>query len=120
MNKNSETMISGQVAFGGASSLYNLGKDAVQAQNGFGGRTTYGIKNSPESVDDHDLESSVWNGNHSFTYPIIDNRHPSPLGQIFNITDISPAWALSTEETKVLFYVTAYLTILVSSVRHFQ
>ncbi|KAL2515632.1 calmodulin-binding transcription activator 5-like [Forsythia ovata] len=38
----------------------------------------------------------------SFTHPINDNHGSSVLGQIFNITDVSPSWGLSNEETKIL------------------
>ncbi|KAI3469309.1 hypothetical protein Pfo_025972 [Paulownia fortunei] len=99
---NSETMISGLVTLGGAGSLNNLGKDGSQAQDCFGRWMTYAIADSPESVDDQALESSVLNERQSFTYSMMDNHRQSPLGQIFNIMDISPAWAVSTEETKIL------------------
>lgn len=80
--------------------MHSLGIDSSQANDGFGILSTYVIAESPESVDGQ-LESSLLN-DQSFKYPLVDNHHPSPLGQIFNITDISPAWAPSSEETKVL------------------
>ncbi|KAL9161247.1 hypothetical protein ABFS82_07G008100 [Erythranthe guttata] len=102
MNVHSETMISGLGTLSGASSIYNLAKDGLQAQDSFGRWATYDIDNSLESLVDQELESSVLNGHQSFSYQKIDNHQPSPPGQIFNITDISPASALSTEETKIL------------------
>ncbi|KAL0348608.1 UNVERIFIED_CONTAM: Calmodulin-binding transcription activator 5 [Sesamum angustifolium] len=99
---NSETMISGLMPSGGAGSLHNLHNDGLQSQDSFGRWVTHIIAESPESVDDHTLESSNLAGHQSFTYPLMDSHHPSPLGPIFTITDVSPAWALSTEETKIL------------------
>ncbi|KAH6832074.1 calmodulin-binding transcription activator [Perilla frutescens var. hirtella] len=74
---NSENIISGLVTLDGAG-MHSLSPDVCQSQDNFGSMP---IAESPESVD---------------------NRRPSPLGQIFNLTDISPAWALSMEETKIL------------------
>lgn len=105
---NSETTISGLATLGGAGSLHSLGRDGSQPHDNFGRLMTYVIAESPESVGDQALESSLLNGHQSFTYPLMDDHCPSPLGQIFNITDISPAWVLSTEETKVLSTVTVF------------
>ncbi|KAL0457473.1 UNVERIFIED_CONTAM: Calmodulin-binding transcription activator 5 [Sesamum latifolium] len=99
---NSETMISVLMPSGGAGSLHYLGKDGLQSQDSFGRWVTHIIAESPEPVDDHALESSNLAGHQSFTYPLMDSHHPSPMGPIFTITDVSPAWALSTEETKIL------------------
>lgn len=96
-----ETRISGLVTLGG-SGTNSLGTDSSQSQDSFGNMATHMIAESPESVDNHSLESSLLNGHQSLSYALVDNRQPSPLGQIFNVTDISPAWALSTEEIKIL------------------
>ncbi|GER52141.1 calmodulin-binding transcription activator [Striga asiatica] len=72
-----------------------------QAQDSFGTWMTYAIADSPESVGDQVMQSSMLDGHKSFTYPMVDHHHPPP-GQIFKISDISPAWALSTEVTKIL------------------
>ncbi|KAL8484851.1 hypothetical protein ACS0TY_027225 [Phlomoides rotata] len=97
----SETAISGLATLGGAGPMHSLPIDSSQAQDGFGNLATYVIAESPESVDGQTMESSLLN-DQSFTYPLVNNRQASPLGQIFNITDISPAWAPSAEETKIL------------------
>lgn len=97
----SETTISGLTTLGGAGPMHSLGIDSSQAQDGFGNLATYVVAESPESVDGQTLESSLLN-DQSLMYPSVNNHHLSPLGQIFNITDISPAWASSSEETKVL------------------
>ncbi|KAL0414808.1 UNVERIFIED_CONTAM: Calmodulin-binding transcription activator 6 [Sesamum radiatum] len=95
---NSEIMISGLMPSGGAGSLHNLGKDGLQSQDSFGRWVTHIIAESPESVDDHALESSNLAGHQSFTYPLMDSHHPSPLGPIFTITDVSPAWAFQLKK----------------------
>ncbi|KAG8370500.1 hypothetical protein BUALT_Bualt14G0123300 [Buddleja alternifolia] len=99
---NSGTMSSGQVPLDGAGSLHHTGKEDLQAQDSFGRWITSMIADSPESVDNLDPKPSISTGHQSFMSQVIDNHHPSTLGQIFNITDVSPAWALSTEETKIL------------------
>ncbi|KAL3626586.1 hypothetical protein CASFOL_030135 [Castilleja foliolosa] len=98
---NSDTMISGVVQFDEpADFLHNMGKDGspAQAQDSFRRLITYAVADSPESVGDQALKSR----HQSLTYPMMDHHHQPPLCQIFNISDISPAWALSTEETKIL------------------
>ncbi|GFP99620.1 calmodulin-binding transcription activator 5 [Phtheirospermum japonicum] len=95
---NSGTVISGLVQLDGAvGSLHNLGKDGSQAEDCFGGWITCAIADSPESVGDQGMQS----GHQSFTNPMLDHHHQPSLSQIFSISDISPACALSTEETKV-------------------
>ncbi|KAL2546588.1 CAMTA transcription factor [Forsythia ovata] len=64
----------------------------------------YIITDSLGLVDDQTLESSISARYQSFTHPINDNHGLSVLRQIFNITDVSPSWGLSNEETKVLLH----------------
>jgi len=59
------------------------------------------VADSPESVDEHSYEASVVTSHGSFVSPAAATREGSALKQIFSITDISPQWASSTEETKV-------------------
>ncbi|KAI3459232.1 hypothetical protein Pfo_015895 [Paulownia fortunei] len=101
-NVNPQTLVSGLGPLGGGDSLDNLRKDTLQAQDSFGRWMTYIIADSPGSVDDQALESSISTGHQSFTSPTMDNHISYALDQIFNITDVSPSWALSTEETKML------------------
>ncbi|XP_057785587.1 calmodulin-binding transcription activator 5 isoform X2 [Salvia miltiorrhiza] len=97
----SDTRTSGLVTLGGAGNgMHSVGADGSQSQDSFG--TTHVVAGSPDSVDNQSLESSLLNSHQSFSYNMKDNHHHPPLGQIFNVTDISPAWALSTEETKIL------------------
>ncbi|KAK4483307.1 hypothetical protein RD792_010492 [Penstemon davidsonii] len=99
---NSQTMNSRMSPLCGADSLHNLGENGLQSQDSFGRWMKYMIADSPGSSDDQALEPSISNEHQSFTSPMMDNHRPSAQGQIFNITDVSPAWSLSTEETKVL------------------
>lgn len=82
-------------------SLNNVAKDGLQAQDSIGRWMSYIIADSPESVNNQAVESSISTSHQSVASPMRDNRRSSALEQIFKITNISPAWALSTEETKV-------------------
>ncbi|XP_019174566.1 PREDICTED: calmodulin-binding transcription activator 5 isoform X2 [Ipomoea nil] len=78
----------------------NPSKDGLQSQDSFGKWMNYMIAaDSPGSVDDPSLEPAT--GYQSFPSPSLDNNS-SAQEHIFNITDVSPAWAFSTEETKIL------------------
>ncbi|XAR49681.1 hypothetical protein NMG60_11032949 [Bertholletia excelsa] len=95
------------------------GRDGLQTQDSFGKWVNYIITDSPGSVDDSILETSIMSGHESSASPIIDNFQSSVSGQIFSITDVSPAWAFSTEETKILitgFFNEAYSHFLESNV----
>lgn len=102
----SQPLLSGLGPLGGHNSLENVATDNLQTQDSFGRWMTYIVADSPGSVDDQTLESPISTGHQSFTSPMTDNRLLSALDHIFNITDVSPSWALSTEETKVLFSAT--------------
>lgn len=83
---------------------FNIPNDVVplQSQDSFGKWINYMIAtDSPGSVDDPSLEPATLAGYQSFPSPNLDNKL-SAEEQIFNITDVSPAWAFSSEETKVL------------------
>ncbi|KAL2464214.1 Calmodulin-binding transcription activator 5 [Forsythia ovata] len=99
---NSQNMLSGLGSVCAVDSLDNLGKDGLQTQDSFGRWVNYIIADSPGSVDDHTLEPSIPMLNQSVTSPMMNNHQTSIAGQIFNITDISPAWAFSSEDTKIL------------------
>ncbi|KAL1545322.1 calmodulin-binding transcription activator 6-like isoform X2 [Salvia divinorum] len=97
----SDTRISGLVTLGASGNgMHLVGSDGFQSQDSLG--TTHVIAGSSESVDNHSLEPSLLNPLQSYSYNMKDNHRYSPLGQIFTITDISPSWAISTEETKIL------------------
>ncbi|KAL6526483.1 hypothetical protein OROGR_015573 [Orobanche gracilis] len=101
-NTNSETLVSGLGSLFEDNSVNNIGKDSLEAQNCFGRWMTDIIAGSSGSVDNQALESSLSIGHQSFTSSVMDNHLSSVPDRIFNITDVSPSWALSTEETKIL------------------
>ncbi|XP_074338909.1 calmodulin-binding transcription activator 6-like isoform X2 [Apium graveolens] len=83
-------------------SLDTINRNALQSQDSFGRWMTYVITDSPDSVltGDQNLESSFSNGQETST---LGDQHQSSFSeQIFSITDVSPASALTTEETKIL------------------
>ncbi|XP_052207150.1 calmodulin-binding transcription activator 5-like isoform X2 [Diospyros lotus] len=77
------------------------GKDGFHTQDSFGRWMNYIISDSPGSVDDPIMGSSIPSGHELSTSPGTDQL-PSFPGQIFYITDVSPAWGFSNEETKIL------------------
>ncbi|XP_051129654.1 calmodulin-binding transcription activator 5-like isoform X2 [Andrographis paniculata] len=94
-------IVSGRGPLAGGDSLDDLLKDTLQSQDSFGNWVDCIIADSPGSVDQA-LESSISTGNQSFISRMLDNHLSSALDQIFNIADVSPSWAFSTEETKIL------------------
>ncbi|XP_031264452.1 calmodulin-binding transcription activator 5-like isoform X1 [Pistacia vera] len=68
-----------------------LASHGLQSQDSFGKWMNHIITDSPGSVDDP-LQSSILSGDQQYT--VYDH--------IFNITDVAPAWAFSTEKTKIL------------------
>ncbi|KAL3634646.1 hypothetical protein CASFOL_021700 [Castilleja foliolosa] len=84
-------------------SLSNISNDRLEAQNSFERWVTHMVADSPESLDGQTLESSISTGYHqSLASSPMDNHISSAPDQIFNIIDVSPSWALTTEETKIL------------------
>ncbi|XP_059287522.1 calmodulin-binding transcription activator 6 isoform X1 [Lycium ferocissimum] len=81
---------SGVMTVSTGDSFDSVNKDGLQTQDSFGRWMNYLIADSPESTDDPTPESLVSTG------------QSYAREQIFNITEISPAWALSTEETKIV------------------
>ncbi|XP_059646857.1 calmodulin-binding transcription activator 5-like isoform X2 [Cornus florida] len=82
-------------------SIKMMDNDGLQTQDSFGRWMNQVIADSPGSVDDPNSESSLSPGYESFTTPMIKHQ-PSVPELIFSITDVSPAWAFSTEETKIM------------------
>ncbi|XP_057992109.1 calmodulin-binding transcription activator 5 isoform X2 [Hevea brasiliensis] len=87
---------------GTGDSLDLLVNDGLQCQDSFGGWINCTIADSPGSIDNAVLESSISSGHDSYTSPEIDQLQSSVPEQIFVITDTSHAWAYSTEMTKIL------------------
>ncbi|GER39478.1 calmodulin-binding transcription activator [Striga asiatica] len=101
-NANSENFISGLGELVACSSLKNLGKDGLVSQDSLGMWMPNVNADSSRPVDRQSLEPSISTRNESFTSSVMDNHLSSVPNQIFNITDVLPSWALSTEETKVI------------------
>lgn len=77
------------------------GKNGLQSQDSFGRWINEIIVDSPESVDNPSFESSMDTSHGSLiSSGAVNHEGPVPA-QIFCITDISPSWAYSNEETKV-------------------
>ncbi|CAI9259793.1 unnamed protein product [Lactuca saligna] len=80
-----------QIANLGIDVFNTMHKDELPTQESFGRWMNYIITDSPGSIDDplqHPF--TPFNGDHNST------------DKIFNITDVSPSWALTSEETKIL------------------
>ncbi|CAK7326385.1 unnamed protein product [Dovyalis caffra] len=103
---NSDGQRKDSIVLGASDSLDMLVNDGLQSQDSFGRWMNSIIDDSPSSVDDAVLESSISSGHESFASPGIDQHQSSVQEQKFIITDFSPAWAFSNETTKIL--VTGY------------
>ncbi|KAL7123777.1 hypothetical protein ABFS83_14G004900 [Erythranthe nasuta] len=99
---NLQSFISGLGPVGGRNSIENPDKDNFKKLDSFEKWMTDIISDSPGSVDNQTLETSFSTEHQSFTSSTMDNHLSSAVDQIFSITDVSPSWALSTEETKIL------------------
>ncbi|TYJ15508.1 hypothetical protein E1A91_A10G188100v1 [Gossypium mustelinum] len=79
-------------AIGMGKPLDLLINNGLESQDSFGKWINCTVTESPCSMGDPVLESSSSSGQDSFTSP----------EEIFSITEVSPAWAYSTEKTKIL------------------
>ncbi|KAL6990054.1 hypothetical protein U1Q18_015803 [Sarracenia purpurea var. burkii] len=79
-----------------------LGQDVLQSHDSFGRWMNYIMTDSPGSVDNPNVESTIPTGHESSSSPVMDHLQSSVSEQIFSITDVSPSWAFSTEDTKIL------------------
>ncbi|KAK7303708.1 hypothetical protein RJT34_14621 [Clitoria ternatea] len=91
-------------------SLVNEGlqdNECLQSQDSFGMWMNNIISDVPCSIDESALESTICSTVDG-PYPslVADHQQSSLPGQVFNLTEVSPVWASSTEKTKVL--VTGY------------
>ncbi|GMJ08377.1 CALMODULIN-BINDING TRANSCRIPTION ACTIVATOR 6 [Hibiscus trionum] len=89
---NSKVLRKDTIAIGTGDSLDLLTDDGLKSQGSFGKWMNYTMTESPVSVGDSMQESSVSSVQDSFTSP----------EQIFSISEVSHAWACSTEKTKIL------------------
>ncbi|XP_047319465.1 calmodulin-binding transcription activator 5-like isoform X2 [Impatiens glandulifera] len=93
---------SGHLTADTCDSLGALAKTKMANQDSFGRLMSYIMVDSPTSVDGPLMESSISTGHESIASPTPDYLQSSVSGEIFSITDVSPAWAFSDEETKIL------------------
>ena len=103
---------------GTGESLDIVGKDGLQTQESLGRWMNYVMTDSPGSVDDPILESSISTGHNLSMSPMMDDFRSAAPGQVFRITDVSPPWAFSNEETKVLSFVTVEILFRQHLVMH--
>ncbi|KAB1213865.1 Calmodulin-binding transcription activator 5 [Morella rubra] len=96
------------ITLGASNSLDILVDGGLQSQDSFGRWMNHIMVDSPGSVVDTVIESSISSGHESFVSSAIDHHKSFVPEQIFSITDVSPAWAFSNEKTKVDIY-TLYL-----------
>jgi len=92
------------VSSSGVDSLNTLVNDRLQSQDSFGMWVNQIMSDSPCSVDDSTLGSSVSSVNEPYSSLVVDNQQISLPEQVFNLTDVSPAWVSSTEKSKVSFF----------------
>ncbi|XP_026398522.1 calmodulin-binding transcription activator 6-like [Papaver somniferum] len=78
------------------------GADGLLAQDSFGRWMNYVMTESPGSLDNPSGGSSISNGYGSNINGEVDHHHSSMHKQVFTITEISPTWDFSSEETKVI------------------
>ncbi|KAJ1395303.1 P-loop containing nucleoside triphosphate hydrolase [Sesbania bispinosa] len=90
------------VSLSGVDSLTTLVNDRLQSQDSFGMWVNQIMSDSPGSVDESGLESSVSSVHEPYRSLVVDNQQLSLPDQVFHLTDVSPAWVSSTEKSKVL------------------
>ncbi|ESW10972.1 hypothetical protein PHAVU_009G254500 [Phaseolus vulgaris] len=90
----------------GVDTLGTLVNEGLQSQDSFGMWMNNIISDKPCSMDESALETSISSVHEPYSSLVADNQLSSLPDQVFNLTEVSPAWASSTEKTKVL--VTGY------------
>ncbi|KAF9619990.1 hypothetical protein IFM89_010606, partial [Coptis chinensis] len=83
-------------------SSYMVGNDGSQIQDSCGRWAKNMKTESPSSIDDLLAQSPVSTGQGSSTSTNLHHHLPPLQEQLFSVTDISPSWGFSTEETKVI------------------
>ncbi|CAL5198959.1 unnamed protein product [Lathyrus oleraceus] len=86
----------------GVDSLNTLTNNRFQSQDSFGKWANQIMSDSPSSVDGSDLVSSVSSGDESYSSLVVEDPQLSLPEQLFNLTDVFPAWVSSTEKSKIL------------------
>ncbi|KAL5541926.1 hypothetical protein UlMin_009636 [Ulmus minor] len=100
-------------------SLENLvSDDGLHGQDSFGRWINQFMIETPGSVDDLVLGTSISSGQDASASPAMSHIQPSVPEHIFTITDMSPEWAYSKEKTKILvtgFFHDQYLDLAKSN-----
>lgn len=96
----------------------NLVNGGLQSQNSFGTWINNVISDTPPcsleaSTPESSIRSSVYE---PFSSLEMDTQQSSLPEQVFNLTEVSPSWASSTEKTKVLFL---FLLICLIAINYF-
>ncbi|XP_017409861.1 calmodulin-binding transcription activator 5 isoform X2 [Vigna angularis] len=73
----------------------------LQSQDSFGTWMNI-MSDAPCSIDESALATSISTVREPYLSLVADNQLSSLPEQVFNLTEVSPAWASSTEKTKVL------------------
>ncbi|KAI5415642.1 hypothetical protein KIW84_040892, partial [Lathyrus oleraceus] len=73
-----------------------------QSQDSLGKWANQIMSNSLSSVDGSALVSSVSSGHRSYSSLVVEDPQLSLPKQLFNLTDVFPAWVSSTEKSKIL------------------
>ncbi|KAK1319879.1 Calmodulin-binding transcription activator 5 [Acorus calamus] len=99
LNENGSSGVGQPVCHSEASETYDNG--IFQTQNSFGRMMSFIVEDSPGSLDeDLQIDASLPYSNDS---DVVQTMDKSPILElVFSIADISPGWAYSTEETKVI------------------
>ena len=85
----------------GVDSLNTLTNNRFQSQDSLGKWANQIMSNSLSSVDGSALVSSVSTVDKSYSSLVVENPQLSLPEQLFNLTDVFPAWVSSTEKSKV-------------------
>ncbi|KAK9161719.1 hypothetical protein Syun_008060 [Stephania yunnanensis] len=80
----------------------SLMHDSLHTQDSFGRWMTSIMVDSPSQLDNIPVQSPISTGHESTTSVLTEHHQVSSDDYCFSINDISPAWAFSTEETKVI------------------
>ncbi|KAK9139203.1 hypothetical protein Scep_008884 [Stephania cephalantha] len=82
--------------------MSSLMHDSLHTQDSFGRWMTSIMVDSPSQLDNIPVQSPISTGHESTTSVLTEHHQVSSDDYFFSINDISPAWAFSTEETKVI------------------
>ncbi|KAL2603876.1 hypothetical protein AAZV13_09G036100 [Glycine max] len=103
--ESADLLKSSPLSSGGVDTLGTLVNEGLQSQDSFGTWMNI-MSDTPCSIDESALEATTSSVHVPYSSLVADNKQSSLPEQVFNLTEVSPVWASSTEKTKVL--VTGY------------